>query len=31
MIRSYQGRLPQIPASCYVDLSAQLIDRKSVV
>jgi carbonic anhydrase/acetyltransferase-like protein (isoleucine patch superfamily) len=25
MIRSYQGRLPQIPASCYVDLSAQLI------
>ena len=25
MIRSYQGHLPQIPASCYVDLSAQLI------
>ena len=25
MIRSYQGRLPKIPASCYVDLSAQLI------
>jgi carbonic anhydrase/acetyltransferase-like protein (isoleucine patch superfamily) len=25
MIRSYQGRLPQIPATCYVDLSAQLI------
>jgi carbonic anhydrase/acetyltransferase-like protein (isoleucine patch superfamily) len=25
MIRSYQGRLPQIPASCYIDLSAQLI------
>jgi carbonic anhydrase/acetyltransferase-like protein (isoleucine patch superfamily) len=25
MIRSYQGRSPQIPASCYVDLSAQLI------
>ena len=25
MIRSYQGRLPQIPASCYVDFSAQLI------
>jgi len=25
MIRSYQGRLPQIPSSCYVDLSAQLI------
>jgi carbonic anhydrase/acetyltransferase-like protein (isoleucine patch superfamily) len=25
MIRSYQGRLPQFPASCYVDLSAQLI------
>jgi carbonic anhydrase/acetyltransferase-like protein (isoleucine patch superfamily) len=25
MIRSYQGRLPQIPASCYVDLSAQVI------
>jgi carbonic anhydrase/acetyltransferase-like protein (isoleucine patch superfamily) len=25
MIRSYQGRLPQIPDSCYVDLSAQVI------
>ncbi len=25
MIRSYQGQLPQIPASCYVDLSAQVI------
>lgn len=25
MIRSYQGRTPHIPASCYVDLSAQLI------
>jgi carbonic anhydrase/acetyltransferase-like protein (isoleucine patch superfamily) len=25
MIRSYQGRLPLIPASCYVDPSAQLI------
>ena len=25
MIRSYQGRLPQIPASCYVDFSAQVI------
>jgi carbonic anhydrase/acetyltransferase-like protein (isoleucine patch superfamily) len=25
MIRSYQGRLPRIPASCYVDLSAQVI------
>ncbi len=25
MIRSYQGRLPQIPASCYVDISAQVI------
>jgi carbonic anhydrase/acetyltransferase-like protein (isoleucine patch superfamily) len=25
MIRSYQGRLPQFPASCYVDLSAQVI------
>jgi carbonic anhydrase/acetyltransferase-like protein (isoleucine patch superfamily) len=25
MIRSYQGRLPQFPASCYVDLSAQLV------
>jgi carbonic anhydrase/acetyltransferase-like protein (isoleucine patch superfamily) len=25
MIRGYQGKLPQILASCYVDLSAQLI------
>jgi carbonic anhydrase/acetyltransferase-like protein (isoleucine patch superfamily) len=25
MIRSYLGRLPQIPASCYVDASAQII------
>jgi carbonic anhydrase/acetyltransferase-like protein (isoleucine patch superfamily) len=25
VIRSYHGHLPQIPASCYVDLSAQLI------
>ena len=25
MIRSYQGRRPQFPASCYIDLSAQLI------
>ncbi|MDR3727040.1 MAG: gamma carbonic anhydrase family protein [Terracidiphilus sp.] len=25
MIRSYQGRLPQIPASCYVDISAQIL------
>ena len=25
MIRSYQGRLPIVPASCYVDQSAQLI------
>ncbi len=25
MIRSYQGRMPQILPSCYVDLSAQLI------
>jgi carbonic anhydrase/acetyltransferase-like protein (isoleucine patch superfamily) len=25
MIRNYQGRLPQVPANCYVDLSAQLI------
>jgi carbonic anhydrase/acetyltransferase-like protein (isoleucine patch superfamily) len=24
MIRSYEGRLPQIPASCYVDISAQV-------
>ena len=25
MIRSYQGRNPQVPASSYIDLSAQLI------
>jgi carbonic anhydrase/acetyltransferase-like protein (isoleucine patch superfamily) len=25
MIRSYQGRSPVVPASCYVDISAQLI------
>jgi carbonic anhydrase/acetyltransferase-like protein (isoleucine patch superfamily) len=25
MIRSYQGRLPQIPASCYIDISAQVL------
>jgi carbonic anhydrase/acetyltransferase-like protein (isoleucine patch superfamily) len=25
VIRSYQGRLPQIPSSCYVDVSAQVI------
>jgi carbonic anhydrase/acetyltransferase-like protein (isoleucine patch superfamily) len=25
MIRSYQGRRPQFPASCYIDVSAQLI------
>ena len=25
MIRSYQGRRPQFPSSCYIDLSAQLI------
>src|SRR5580704_16215891 len=25
MIRSYQGRLPQIPASCYIDQSAQVL------
>ena len=25
MIRSYQGRLPQIPANCYVDPSAQVL------
>lgn len=25
MIRSYQGRLPVIPASCYVDSSAQVL------
>jgi carbonic anhydrase/acetyltransferase-like protein (isoleucine patch superfamily) len=25
MIRKYQGRLPHVPANCYVDLSAQLI------
>jgi carbonic anhydrase/acetyltransferase-like protein (isoleucine patch superfamily) len=25
MMRSYQGRTPQFPSTCYVDLSAQLI------
>ena len=25
MIRSYQGKFPQVPASCYVDGSAQLL------
>ena len=25
MIRSYQGRMPRIPASCYVDQSAQIL------
>lgn len=25
MIRSYQGRVPRIPASCYVDQSAQVL------
>jgi carbonic anhydrase/acetyltransferase-like protein (isoleucine patch superfamily) len=25
MIRSYQGRAPQIPSTCYIDLSAQLV------
>jgi carbonic anhydrase/acetyltransferase-like protein (isoleucine patch superfamily) len=25
MIRAYRGRLPVVPATCYVDLSAQLI------
>jgi len=25
MIRTYQGRMPQLHASCYIDLSAQLI------
>ena len=25
MIRSYQGRMPKIPASCYVDQSAQVL------
>jgi carbonic anhydrase/acetyltransferase-like protein (isoleucine patch superfamily) len=25
MIRSYQGRIPKIPASCYVDQSAQVL------
>jgi carbonic anhydrase/acetyltransferase-like protein (isoleucine patch superfamily) len=25
MIRSYQGRVPHIPSSCYVDFSAQVI------
>lgn len=36
MIRSYQGKLPRIPASCYIDPSAQVLgdvilgDRSSV-
>ena len=25
MIRAYQGVVPVVPASCYVDVSAQLI------
>lgn len=25
MIRSYQGRHPQVPSSCYIDISAQVI------
>jgi len=25
MIRSYQGRMPKIPASCYIDQSAQVL------
>lgn len=25
MIRSYQGKTPEIPASCYIDLSAQVV------
>jgi carbonic anhydrase/acetyltransferase-like protein (isoleucine patch superfamily) len=25
MIRSYQGRVPQVPSNCYIDLSAQVI------
>jgi carbonic anhydrase/acetyltransferase-like protein (isoleucine patch superfamily) len=25
MIRNYQGRIPKIPESCYVDLSAQVL------
>jgi len=25
MIRRYQGKLPQIPASCYIDISAQIV------
>jgi carbonic anhydrase/acetyltransferase-like protein (isoleucine patch superfamily) len=25
MIRGYQGKLPKIPATCYVDLSAQIL------
>ncbi len=25
MIRSYQGRLPRIPATCYIDQSAQVL------
>jgi len=31
MIRSYQGRLPQIPSTCYVDPSAQLIGDVTLV
>ena len=25
MIRAYQGHIPVIPSSCYVDLSAQVL------
>jgi len=25
MIRSYQGKLPQVPTSCYIDISAQVL------
>ena len=25
MIRSYQGKLPQVPSSCYIDPSAQIL------
>src|SRR6516165_5158678 len=25
MIRSYQGKLPKIPSSCYIDPSAQIL------
>lgn len=25
MIRSYRGQVPQVPSSCYIDVSAQLI------